>query len=108
MFNNEKSPLEKPIQLGNVLSVYSGESNHCCCGCAGKHYYPKARREEASKNRGYAVSDDEVNDYMVRKVVKFINDHMDEAAVLDGKCVTVDFSDSRWYIAYLAESVVSS
>ena len=29
--------MENKISLENVKSVYSGKSNHCCCGCSGTH-----------------------------------------------------------------------
>jgi hypothetical protein len=57
-----------------VRSVYSGKNGKCCCGCAGKHRYASALREEASKDRGYEVKDDEVNDRQVAKVVAIMND----------------------------------
>jgi len=50
----------------DIVSVYSGKAGRCCCGCAGKHTYASAHREWASKNRGYAVTDDEVDDRLVK------------------------------------------
>ena len=87
------------ITKDQVLSVYSGIDGKCCCGCAGKHSYNSSYIEEAGKERGYPIEQDEVNDRMVNKVIRLIN----EASEL-----TDDMSDmktivvgQRVYIAYL-------
>lgn len=53
------------VNIEQVSSVYSGKNGSCCCGCAGKHTYASAHRTWASKNRGYNVGLDEVNDRVV-------------------------------------------
>lgn len=90
------------IQLENVMSVYSGRVGSCCCGCSGKHTYAKAHQKAASKSRGYAVTDDEVNDKTVKLVVGKMNkeEKLDDDAD-DVKSVTVG---NRLYVAYLVRS----
>ena len=56
------------VKLEDVVSVYSGKNGSCCCGCSGKHSYAAAHRDFTSKNRGYAVTDDDINDKQVRRV----------------------------------------
>jgi hypothetical protein len=64
----------RPIHYKSVASVYAGKPNKCCCGCSGKHYYARAYREWASKNRGYEVGDEEVSDTHVMMIVRQINE----------------------------------
>ena len=88
-----------PLNLEKVTSVYSGKPNKCCCGCAGKHYYASATRARAGKARGYAVTDEDISDRMVKKVVAALN----KAAIFE--CVAEDFRSAIWqgrlYIAYM-------
>ena len=90
------------IKLEKVLSVYSGINGKCCCGCSGKHTYSSTRREEAGKDRGYEIEDDEVNDRTVKMMVNKINKQIELGNVLDNNedlvsCVV----GQRLYIAYL-------
>ena len=80
------------------MSVYSGRDGKCCCGCAGKHSYTEAHREVAGKNRGYTVDDDDVNDKMVRRVIKLIKEN---EASADDNCDFVSLVvGTRLYVAY--------
>ena len=54
--------------LDNVASVYSGIDGKCCCGCSGKHTFSSQNRQWAEKNRGYPVTDGEVNDRVVKMI----------------------------------------
>jgi hypothetical protein len=87
------------INLSSVQSVYSGKAGKCCCGCAGKHTYASATREQAGKDCGYVITDDEVSDKTVKLIV--------------GKLQALDFEvcggyvhatdGGRLYIAYLTD-----
>ena len=59
------------LSARDVQSVYSGRPG-CMCGCRGKYRYSSEHREVASKRRGYAVDNDEVNDQQVRKVLALV------------------------------------
>lgn len=59
--------------LSSVASVYSGKNGRCCCGCSGKYRYARAHRDWSSKNRGYAVDDEDVSDRSVAMIVRKIN-----------------------------------
>jgi len=86
-----------------ATSVYSGKAGKCCCGCAGKHYYASASRDEAGSDRGYPVRDEEVSDRMVSRVLKILEEtpgveHEDEFdSVVIG---------NRLYVAYYAAKAV--
>ena len=94
----------KPIELSNVKSVYSGQPNTCYCGCAGKYYYAGAYKVQAGEERGYVVDNEEVSDCMVKKVVKYVNEHLDSAELYDDLYVTVPASKTREYTVYLKEA----
>lgn len=75
------TPMVKSLQdlaPGDVRSVYSGRAGKCMCGCAGHHRYASALRDEAGLKRGYPISDDEVNDVMVRRVLRLVQAHEEE------------------------------
>lgn len=55
--------------LPNITAVYSGKPG-CMCGCNGKYSYASAHVDYSSKDRGYAVTDDEVNDRSVKILAK--------------------------------------
>ncbi len=69
---NEVLALLATTTIDQVMSVYSGKAGKCYCGCSGNHRYARAHREAAGKDRGYAVSDDEVNDTQVKKVFNLV------------------------------------
>lgn len=87
----------EPLDAREVPSVYSGRNGKCCCGCSGQHYYAKAHQKWATKNRGYKVTDDEVNDGQVTRIVNIINkaDAVDDSVVYRSTIV-----GNRIYIAY--------
>ena len=64
------------IKIDDVMSVYSGENGHCCCGCAGKHTYASQYQKIASKDRGYEVGDEEVSDRTVKLIVNKMNKYL--------------------------------
>lgn len=86
------------IEINQVKSVYSGKPGRCCCGCSGIHRYAKDHRNWASKNRGYTVTDDEINDRFVKKVVNIINANIEVADV--GVNNTSVEMNNRLYVAY--------
>lgn len=92
------------VKLENVSSVYNGRNNTCCCGCAGTHTYASAHRKWASKNRGYVVEDDEVNDAKVKRIVNKINNNMDKLDIVDSSFVSVVVG-TRLYIAYFKKEL---
>src|SRR5208282_3692776 len=67
------------IKVSDVSSVYSGKPG-CCCGCNGNHRYNSQHVESASKNRGYAVTPDEVNDRQVKKILAILQANADVVA----------------------------
>lgn len=98
------SKVTEPITKDQVLSVYSGEANACCCGCKGKHSYRASAiaRAVASKKRGYKVDDDEVNERSVNFVVNKLNKNLDQ--VEDGGSYWSLDTFTRVYIAYKVQA----
>ena len=92
----------KDIKLTDVFSVYSGKDGKCCCGCSGKYSYAKAHQAFASKHRGYAVTDDEINDKMVRKVYGLLLANLETADYCNSsETVSASFViGQRLYVVY--------
>jgi len=57
------------LKLEQIISAYVGKPHKCMCGCSGEYYYTKANQKLGSEERGYEVTDDEVNDKKVMRVV---------------------------------------
>lgn len=94
------------VDIEKVQSGYNGKRG-CCCGCLGKHSYMPAYVEQASKERGYAVTPDEVRPRSVAATVKKINAALKgevevESVMVDPGFVSVDI-DGRTYTAYFAK-----
>jgi len=89
-----------------VRAVYSGRKG-CMCGCKGKYTYAKQFQAEATENRGYQVTDDEVNDRVVRqmvaKVEKFVREGQVDEVMVDSDWFAVDMENDRTYCVYFAD-----
>ena len=57
------------IDLTKILKVYNGKMG-CMCGCNGYYKVPACNKKAASKDRGYAYSDDDVSDRSVKIIAK--------------------------------------
>jgi hypothetical protein len=55
--------------MQTVYKVYSGKAG-CMCGCRGKYSYASDAVEYGSKDRGYEVRAEEVNDRSVKILTK--------------------------------------
>jgi hypothetical protein len=88
------------LTVSDVLHVYSGKPGKCACGCSGNHRYASAFRAEASKRRGYEVSDDEVNDRQVAKVLKLVQGAAAETSSDAGDSYFSAVVDGRLYVVY--------
>ena len=64
----------------NPVKAYSGKVG-CMCGCLGTYYYSSANDLTiASKNRGYEVTIDEVNDKLVSRVLNTLKLNIDSVS----------------------------
>lgn len=105
----------KPLKVEDVASVYVGKNGMCCCGCAGTHTYASDYVTESSEYRGYDVSEDEVDDKKVKRVVNKINknlsDETAEALVVTNDSAFTQYVSvvlgTRLYIAYIKKGVDS-
>lgn len=91
----------KAIKVGAVMSVYNGKVGGCCCGCSGKHAYASQYQAQASKDRGYAVTDDEVSDVSVKRTVNKLNKNMDKVKFEDGLAWYDD--ETRTHVVYFVK-----
>ena len=66
-----------------VLDAYSGRKEGCRCGCLGKYFYTKKYQERAGEERGYAVSNDEISETGITRVVNKINKAIEEKKEVD-------------------------
>lgn len=87
----------KTLDLSKVSSVYSGAQGKCCCGCSGKHSYASQHREWASKNRGYAIDDDQISDRSVKIITGKIN-----KAIAGTNDYTIDYAEDSFVSAVSA------
>lgn len=93
-----KASVIQSMTTDDVMSVYSGKVNMCCCGCAGNHRYNSKYREIAGVDRGYDVTDEDINDRQVKKVLNLIKTH--EAIAQDGDSYIAIELENRLYIVY--------
>jgi len=89
------------VKISDVVSVYSGKHAKCCCGCSGKHSYASAHRAFASQDRGYEVTDEEVNNREVTRVLRLIQANEESLNADDGPCIVSVTVGKRVYVAYL-------
>jgi len=82
-----------------IVSVYSGKPG-CACGCKGRHYYSTQHRVAEGAARGYPVSDAEVSDVMVTRIIKKLVKH--RAFVEEGSSHFALEVGGRLYIAYFS------
>jgi hypothetical protein len=82
----------------NVFKVYSGRRG-CMCGCIGNYRYASHHVEYGSKERGYGVSEDEVSDRQVSRVVNKINANSQDCE-RDGNVIYLE-TETRIYAAYV-------
>lgn len=92
------------LDASQLVSVYVGRAGRCACGCSGKHRYWDAA--EGTEARGYEVAPSEVNRAYVRRTLRTIQEHADEAARIDeadlGDGPIWSWSDEeRMYVAYV-------
>ena len=60
------------IALEKVASAYNGRTG-CMCGCNGNYAYASNYREEAGKERGFVLSDDDVSDSKLKTRLNKLN-----------------------------------
>ena len=61
------------VDVDDVISVYSGKTGACCCGCSGKHSYASKYRARGGAARGCKLQDSDISDLTVKRIVGKIN-----------------------------------
>lgn len=89
----------RTYETSDIMKTYSGKDGKCCCGCSGKYYYNSLHVEEGSKNRGYKVTKEDINDTQVTRILnKILNTEFEEERTYISTVI-----GKRLYIAYLTE-----
>ena len=89
------------IKLSEVDTVYVGKPDKCMCGCSGKYTYTSVNQKQSTKRRGYEVTDDEVNDKRVMRIVKKVS--QDEKEVVPPNAET-DNIDNRIFTRVIGKT----
>lgn len=101
-------PALKSLDRNSIQSVYSGKPG-CTCGCRGKHSYAEAHRAVTSKLRGYEVSNDEISELSITRVLNRMLKNADKVELTvfnSDNSMHFSFStETRIYIIYLLPEV---
>ena len=89
------------INIDEVECVYSGTPHRCTCGCAGNYFYAERHREHATKRRGYKVDDKDINDTMIKKVLKIFAESKEPVECIQDYIFTIIVNGNRQYTIYL-------
>lgn len=104
-FEDVKIEIKKmpELELKDINCAYIGKPNECMCGCSGEYFYTKANQEKSGKNRGYKVSDEEVDERKIQTVlVKMIKNAEKGIEVLDlgDRYIFTLILGSKQYVIY--------
>jgi hypothetical protein len=104
MTDDEARAFIASLTFEDVRSVYSGKQG-CMCGCRGKHRYNPKHLVEASEDRGYDISKEEINLLQVKKVLNFLKADP-RTCVQDGYILYIPKHQEpiRNYCVYLCKS----
>ncbi|MFA7708335.1 MAG: hypothetical protein WCX73_05280 [Candidatus Pacearchaeota archaeon] len=90
------------IELRDVVSIYIGKPDRCMCGCSGIYTYTKVNQTRGTKIRGYEVTDKEVNDKLVERIIKKIKksaiNGISVLSVNGGFCLTIIIGKTQYSI----------
>jgi hypothetical protein len=84
-----------------IVCVYKGKPG-CAYGCNGTYYYATEHREYAGKDRGYEVTDDEINDKKVAWICGILNKNAADVEVTENYILSFE-TDEIVYRAYLKQ-----
>ena len=87
--------MRKPIEMSEVLKVYTGKAG-CMCGCKGRYWVTPETRAAAEKDRGYEYEARDVNESKVRSVVRDINNEL----LLLSAGVSIDVTEQYVYVEH--------
>lgn len=84
-----------------VLYTYSGRAG-CACGCRGTYKYNPAHQDEASAQRGYRVTNEELSRVAVQRGVTRIQcAPAGDVEMLDGHLLSLDLPNGRTFVLRL-------
>lgn len=94
----ETIPKMPEIKLSDIYSIYVGKPNRCMCGCSGKFTYAKKYQEYSTKDRGYQVTDDEINDARIKRVFNKMKKFAENVEVIRGEIYTAIIGKTQYTI----------
>lgn len=87
------------LQYGTISCAYVGKPNKCMCGCSGKYFYTKVNQVWSGEDRGYAITDDEVDDAKVQRAINKMKKNASLGIeVLDGFIYTLIVGRTQYTI----------
>jgi hypothetical protein len=99
------------IDLARVMSVYSGATGKCHCGCSGKYSYAKAHQALGTKTRGYPMQDDDCSDRSVKLIVGKIEKALAagvEPVLADSELIAVTVGNRDYTVYFVPEQKAKS
>ena len=89
------------VKIEDIHQIYIGTPGKCMCGCSGNYVSPAINAEYAAKDRGYALSPEDISDKKVMtRLKKMIKNEANGVEVIDDYIFTVIIG-SRQYTLYL-------
>ena len=94
------------IKLENVTQVYTG-AHGCMCGCKGKYRAAIAHADFVARDRGHALSKDEISDRSVKVVLgKILRGDFRVDLFRDGSGCVYTETPTRVNVAYFRDTVL--
>ena len=97
----KKEELTSLVSLDKISSVYVGKPDICMCGCAGTYFYTSKNVAWSSKDRGYKVTSDEVNNVKVKRVLNKIMKNVQDGVEVQDNYILTLILGKRQYTIYL-------
>ena len=98
----DKIIFEMPnISLDKINCAYVGKVNCCMCGCSGKYSYSNLNRKYSSKERGYEVSNDEINEDEIEFILDKLKGNAHKGIEVIEDYIYAFETNTKTYVLYL-------
>jgi hypothetical protein len=74
----------QPLNINDVVSVYEGKAETCCCGCSGRHFYSPAFTKEIAEyvREGWIYQPEEFNQDKITAITELVNEHIENTGTV--------------------------
>lgn len=111
--NKEIKPIKisptQAIRYEDVAAAYIGRAGLCMCGCSGTYYYTTANKAYASKDRGFTIQEEKINEDKVKevflRVAKAVSKDIHDVENIDNYIFTVEVGKMQ-YTLYLIKGAL--